>query len=207
MTGKKQQRPTATAASRERLRTDERSGREGKSRKREAGSCRRVALLSKGDDGGDKPPKSAGWRVQRQSRIREEPAVEQGITFVGLDAHKDSISVAMLLPGATAVLEWQLTNEPGAVKRMVRKVERQSPGDVRFCYEAGPCGYALQRQITQSGEASCMVVAPSLIPVKPGERVKTEPEGCAQAGGALSRGPAHGGAGAPSGGLEDTGDG
>src|SRR6185436_10082386 len=62
-----------------------------------------------------------------------------------------------------------------AVKRMVRKVEKAANGsEVRFCYEAGPCGYALQRQITEAGEGSCMVVAPSLIPVKPGERIKTD---------------------------------
>lgn len=98
----------------------------------------------------------------------------EGITFVGLDAHKASISVAMLLPSTTVAVEWQLPNEPSAVRRMVRKVEREAPGEVRLCYEAGPCGYALQRQITESGEASCMVVAPSLIPRKPGERIKTD---------------------------------
>jgi transposase len=54
------------------------------------------------------------------------------------------------------------------------KVEREAPGEVRFCYEAGACGYALQRQITEAGQASCMVVAPSLIAVKPGERIKTD---------------------------------
>ena len=88
----------------------------------------------------------------------------EGITFVGLDAHKASISVAMLLPSTSVPIEWQLPNEPSAVRRMVRKVEREAAGEVRFCYEAGPCGYALQRQITDLGEASCMVVAPSLIP-------------------------------------------
>ena len=98
----------------------------------------------------------------------------EGITFVGLDAHKASISVAMLLPSTSVPIEWQLPNEPSAVRRMVRKVEREAAGEVRFCYEAGPCGYALQRQITDLGEASCMVVAPSLIPRKPGERIKTD---------------------------------
>jgi transposase len=98
----------------------------------------------------------------------------EGITFVGLDAHKVSISVAMLLPDTTVPVEWQLPNERSAVRRMVRKVERAAGGEVRFCYEAGVCGYALQRQITESGEASCMVVAPSLIPRKPGERIKTD---------------------------------
>lgn len=57
---------------------------------------------------------------------------------------------------------------------MVRRIEREAPGQVRACYEAGPCGYALQRQITHAGEMSCMVVAPSLIPSKPGERIKTD---------------------------------
>ena len=98
----------------------------------------------------------------------------EAITFVGLDAHKASISVAMLLPGTTVPVEWRLPNESSAVRRMVRKVEREAPGEVRFCYEAGPCGYALQRQITESGNASCMVVAPSLIPRKTGERIKTD---------------------------------
>jgi transposase len=100
--------------------------------------------------------------------------VEQGITFVGLDAHKQAINVAVLLPGRVSAIEWQIANEPGAVRRMVGKIERMSPGEVRFCYEAGPCGYALQRQITEAGKVSCMVVAPGLIPVKPGERIKTD---------------------------------
>jgi transposase len=103
--------------------------------------------------------------------------MEKGITFVGLDAHKKRISVAaMLLPGATVPVQWDIPNEPGAVKRLVRKIEREAPGEVRFCYEAGSVGYALQRQITATGseQVSCMVVAPSLIPRKPGERIKTD---------------------------------
>ncbi len=44
---------------------------------------------------------------------------------------------------------------------------------MRFCYEAGPCGYVLQRQIQALG-CECIVVAPSLVPVKPGERIKTD---------------------------------
>lgn len=164
-------RPTATAAFREQS-----VGRRGAHRavKARASSCRRVTASSKGDDGGQRPPETADWRTRRQSRIRQEPAVSQGITFVGLDAHKKSISVAMLLPGQAKPIEWQVANEPGAVKRMVRKIEREAPGEVRCCYEAGPCGYALQRQITDAGEMSCMVVAPSLIPRKPGERIKTD---------------------------------
>jgi len=63
--------------------------------------------------------------------------VEEGITWVGLDAHKAAINVAMFLPGSTKPIEWQLANEPGSVRRMVRKIERRAPGEVRFCYEAG----------------------------------------------------------------------
>jgi transposase len=94
-------------------------------------------------------------------------------TFVGLDAHKASISVAMLLPEEMKPVEWQCTNERAVVRRMVRKVMRQAPGEVRFCYEAGPCGYALQRWIEEEGPV-CVVVAPSLIPRKRGDRIKTD---------------------------------
>jgi transposase len=58
------------------------------------------------------------------------------------------------------------------VKRLVRKLERDAPGPVRLCYEAGPCGYALQRQAT-TARVRCQVIAPTLIPRKAGERVKT----------------------------------
>jgi len=111
--------------------------------------------------------------MRRQSRIRREPAVNENITWVGLDAHKRSISVAMLLPERRQALEWEVPNEPSAVKRLARKLEREAPGEVRCCYEAGPCGYALQRQLLDA-DVICEVVAPSLIPVKPGEHIKTD---------------------------------
>ena len=56
---------------------------------------------------------------------------------------------------------------------MVRRIQNQVPGPVMFCYEAGVCGFALQRQIVREG-VQCMVIAPSLVPVKPGERIKTD---------------------------------
>jgi transposase len=97
-----------------------------------------------------------------------------GITYVGLDAHKNSISVAMLLPRKRKVVEWTVANEPKALRRMVKKLAREAPGEVRCCYEAGPCGYALKRTIETGSEVVCEVIAPSLIPVKPGERIKTD---------------------------------
>lgn len=96
-----------------------------------------------------------------------------GITCVGLDAHKESIQVAMLVPGRSEPVEWQLANEAQAVRRLAKKLLRDAAEDVVCCYEAGPCGYALQRQIQGVG-VRCQVVAPSLIPVKPGERIKTD---------------------------------
>jgi len=71
----------------------------------------------------------------------------QGTTFVGLDVHKPWINIAVLLPGHDTPIEWRIANEPQAVRRMLKRVAHLAPGDVRYCYEAGPCGYALQRQI------------------------------------------------------------
>jgi hypothetical protein len=99
--------------------------------------------------------------------------MEKGITYVGLDAHKEAINVAMPLPGQTRPVEWQTSNDQTAVRRMVRKAQRAAEGEVRFCYEAGPCGYALQRWI-RALEVVCVVVAPSLIPRRSGQRVKTD---------------------------------
>ena len=96
-----------------------------------------------------------------------------GITFVGMDAHKKAINVAMLLPGQNEPVEWQLANEPAAIRRLAKKLTLKAPGEVRCCYEAGPCGYVLQREL-EAGGVICEVVAPSLIPVKPGERIKTD---------------------------------
>jgi len=93
-------------------------------------------------------------------------------TYVGIDAHKKDLFVAMLMGNEKTPVTWQLANEPRAVQRLVRKLERETPGPIRVFYEAGPCGYALQRQVTTS-RVSCDVVAPALIPRKPGERVKT----------------------------------
>jgi transposase len=93
-------------------------------------------------------------------------------TYVGIDAHKKDLFVAMLIGNQKTPVTWQLANEPRAVHRLVRKLERESQGPIRVFYEAGPCGYALQRQVT-TARVSCDVIAPALIPRKPGERVKT----------------------------------
>src|SRR5437773_10557308 len=78
----------------------------------------------------------------------------------------------MLIGDGPTPVTWTVPNEPNAVRRLVRKLEREAPGAVRCCYEAGPCGYALQRQVT-TPRVSCQVIAPALITRKPGERIKT----------------------------------
>jgi transposase len=98
--------------------------------------------------------------------------VTQVTTFVGIDAHRKDLFVAMLVGTQATAVSWTVPNEPQAVRRLVKNLEREAPGPVRVFYEAGPCGYALQRQVT-TARVSCDVVAPALIPRKPGERVKT----------------------------------
>ena len=98
--------------------------------------------------------------------------MKQVTTYVGIDAHKKDLFIAMLVGGQPTPVTWTVPNEPNAVRRLVRKLEREAPGPVRVCYEAGPCGYALQRQMT-TPRVSCQVIAPALIPRKPGERIKT----------------------------------
>ena len=96
--------------------------------------------------------------------------MKQATTFVGIDAHKKDLFVAMLSGRSAPPVTWQLANEPAAVRRLVRKLERDAPGPVHVFYEAGPCGYALQRQIT-TPRVACDVIAPALMPRKPGEQL------------------------------------
>ena len=98
--------------------------------------------------------------------------MEERTTYVGLDVHKKMINVALLRPGTRNPVTWDVPNEPEAVRRFTRKLARLTDGPVECCYEAGPCGYVLQRQL-HSRRVGCPVIAPSLIPRKPGARIKT----------------------------------
>ena len=99
--------------------------------------------------------------------------MSEATTYVGLDVHKKEISIAVVLPGVEKPLEWSCKNEPRAVRRLARRLKREAEGDLRVVYEAGPCGYVLQRQFSSEG-VRAEVIAPSLIPVKPGDRIKTD---------------------------------
>lgn len=97
-----------------------------------------------------------------------------GTTYVGLDVHKKSVNVAVILAGNAKVTEqWHITNEPRSLKKLVKRLKGLSDAPVKAVYEAGPCGYAFLRQVTVWG-LDCSVIAPSLIPKKPGERIKTD---------------------------------
>jgi transposase len=72
-----------------------------------------------------------------------------------------------------------ISNDADALRALVKKLGR--PSELRVCYEAGPCGYVIQRFFERLG-IDCVIVAPSLIPRKPGDRVKTESSRCQQAG-------------------------
>lgn len=92
--------------------------------------------------------------------------------YVGLDVHKATIAVAVADEGRGEVRPYgTIKNTPAAVAQLVKKL---GPAEqLECCYEAGPCGYGLERQLRGLG-AACSVVAPSLIPQRPGERIKTD---------------------------------
>jgi len=93
-------------------------------------------------------------------------------TTIGLDVHKETVAVAVARSGGGDVqpLGW-MPNRPDAVARLMRKLGRK--GSLKVAYEAGPCGYGIYRQLTEMG-IECVVVAPSLIPQRPGDRIKTD---------------------------------
>jgi transposase len=93
--------------------------------------------------------------------------------FVGMDVHKETIavSVAEAFGGEVRYLG-EFRNTPEAVGKMIRQL-RKDGAKLSCCYEAGPCGYTLHRQLVGLGIAN-QVVAPSLIPRKAGDRIKTD---------------------------------
>ena len=91
--------------------------------------------------------------------------------FVGLDVHAETIVVAVSTEAGGEVLMGTVPNRPDSIGKLVRKLG--SVEELRVCYEAGPCGYAIYRQLRALG-VHCEVVAPTLIPVCAGDRVKTD---------------------------------
>src|SRR6516225_9433899 len=93
------------------------------------------------------------------------------LRFVGLDVHADTIAVAIAEAGGEVRGLGIIPNRLESIRKMVGKL---APiGTLKCCYEAGPAGYVLYWQLTQLGVA-CEVIAPTLVPVKAGDRVKTD---------------------------------
>jgi transposase len=102
--------------------------------------------------------------------MRKEPVMIK-LRFLGLDVHAETIAVAVAEPTGEVRSVGQIPNRPESVQRLVKKLG--APEQLRACYEAGPTGYVLYWQLTALGVA-CEVVAPTLIPVKAGDRVQTD---------------------------------
>jgi transposase len=103
------------------------------------------------------------------------PRHHEDTVFLGMDVHKDSISVGILNPGQETPDVEKIFNDDESVRRLVGRLGE--PGLVRVCYEAGPTGYDLARLLRQIG-VGCEVIAPSMIPKASGDKVKTDTRDC-----------------------------
>jgi transposase len=99
----------------------------------------------------------------------------RGLTFLGLDVHRDTISVAVLSPGHEAPTVDRIANDEPSIRRLVAQFPNRR--GLRACYEAGPTGYELARLLERL-EVRCQVIAPTLIPKAPGDKVKTDRRDC-----------------------------
>jgi transposase len=102
--------------------------------------------------------------------MRKEPVMST-VRWVGLDVHAETIAVAVAEADGEVRAAGVIPNRPESIRKLVKKL---GPAEgLRVCYEAGPTGYVVYWQLTGLGVA-CDVVAPTLVPVKAGERVKTD---------------------------------
>jgi transposase len=94
-------------------------------------------------------------------------------SFVGMDVDKATISISVAKDGRSGPVPFigVIPNTPEAVGKMAKQLARH--GELDFCYEASGCGYNIHRQLTGLGH-KCTGAAPSMIPRKPGERIKTD---------------------------------
>lgn len=93
------------------------------------------------------------------------------VRFIGLDVHSETIAIAVAEPTGEVRALGVIPNREDPIRRMVKKLGPVQ--NLRACYEAGPTGYVLYWQLTRLG-VRCEVVAPTLVPVKAGDRVKTD---------------------------------
>jgi transposase len=102
--------------------------------------------------------------------MRKEPVMSK-VRFIGLDVHADTIAVAVAEPDGEVRALGVIPNRPESIRKLVKKL---GPAEhLRVCYEAGPTGYVVYWQLTALG-VKCEVVAPTLVPTRAGDRVKTD---------------------------------
>jgi len=97
--------------------------------------------------------------------------VIKSTTIIAFDQHAATTVAAVLLPGQRTPALHTLTSDSPTILRFIERVRRQGP--IRCCYEAGPCGFELQRALC-ARDISCDVIAPALIPRRAGDRIKTD---------------------------------
>jgi hypothetical protein len=97
--------------------------------------------------------------------------MKEKLRFLGLDVHAETIAVAIAEPDGEVRSLGTIPNRAESIRKMIKKL---GPADkLRACYEAGPTGYVVYWQLAELG-IQCEVVAPTLVPVKAGDRVKTD---------------------------------
>src|SRR5215208_1912338 len=101
----------------------------------------------------------------------------QSTTIIAFDQHAATTVAAVLLPGQRTPALHSMASDTATMVRFVQRLHRQ--GAVRCCYEAGPCGFELQRALT-AAHVPCDVIAPALIPRRAGDRIKTDRRDAAQ---------------------------
>ena len=97
--------------------------------------------------------------------------MEKKVRFLGMDVHADTIAVAIAEPNGEVRSLGTIANRAESIRKMVKKLG--AVDQLRACYEAGPTGYVLYWQLAELG-VGCEVIAPTLVPVKAGDRVKTD---------------------------------
>lgn len=97
--------------------------------------------------------------------------MREKLRFLGMDVHADTIAVAIAEPDGDVRSLGTIANREDSIRKFIKKLG--SPEQLRACYEAGPTGFVLYWQLTKLG-VECAVIAPTLVPKKPGDRVKTD---------------------------------
>jgi transposase len=97
--------------------------------------------------------------------------MKEKVRFLGLDVHAETIAVAIAEPGGEVRSLGTIANREESIRKLIKKLGPVE--QLRACYEAGPTGYVLYWQLTRLG-VDCAVIAPTLVPMKAGDRVKTD---------------------------------